>query len=116
MRLIFYIFLISQLLNFFDVFAQKEKEKSSQLSSVKWERVEEKSKSLKEIIWKSYNDDESFYEDKNLENTFKKNLIETKEKKKQFAHNQKTNQALLQIQPHIPLNNFLDNGDFIFST
>jgi len=116
MRLIFYIFIISQLLNFFDVFAQKEKEKSSQLSSVKWERVEEKSKSLKEIIWKSYNDDESFFEDKNLENTFKKNLIETKEKKKQFAHNQKTNQALLQIQPHIPLNNFLDYGDYIFSS
>ena len=92
MRLIFYILLFSQILNFLDVLAQKNKENSSQLSSVKWERVEEKSKSLKEIIWRSYNNDESYFEDKNLENTFKKNLIETQEKKKQFAHNQKTYQ------------------------
>ena len=92
MRLIFYILLFSQILNFLDVLAQKNKENSSQLSSVKWERVEEKSKSLKEIIWRSYNNDESYFENKNLENTFKKNLIETQEKKKQFPHNQKTYQ------------------------
>ena len=116
MKLIFFIFLISQLLNFLEVFAQKEKENSPQLSSIKWERVEENSKPLKKIIWRSYNNDESYFEDKNLENTFKKNLIDNKEKKKQFAHNQKTNQELLEIQPHIPLNNFLDNGDYIFST
>ena len=47
MRLIFYIPLIIQLLNSFDVFAQKVKEDSSQLKSVKWERVEEKAKPLK---------------------------------------------------------------------
>ena len=65
MRLIFYILLFSQILNFLDVLAQKNKENSSQLSSVKWERVEEKSKSLKEIIWRSYNNDESYL--KNIE-------------------------------------------------
>ena len=42
MRLFLYIFFISQLLNFLDVFAQKVKEDSSQMNSVKWERVEEK--------------------------------------------------------------------------
>ncbi len=116
MRLIFYILLISQLINFFDVFAQKNKENSLKISSVKWERVEDESKLLKEIIWKTYNNDESYFEDKNLENTLKNNHIEPQEKNKRFAHNQKTIQELLQIQPHIPLNNFLDSGDYIFST
>ena len=46
MRLIFYLFLISQLLNFLNVFAQKVIEDSSELNSIKWEKVEEKSKSL----------------------------------------------------------------------
>ena len=53
MRLIFYIFLISQLFNFLDIFAQKEEKESPQLNSIKWERLEEKSQPLKKIIWKS---------------------------------------------------------------
>ena len=68
MRLFLYIFLISQLLNFLDVFAQKVIKNSSQLNSVKWEKVEKKSKPLKKIIWKSYNNDESYFEDEILEN------------------------------------------------
>ena len=63
MRLIFYIFLISQLLNFLNVFAEKEKENSSELNSVKWEKLEKgKSNSSKKIIWKSYNNDEIYFE------------------------------------------------------
>ena len=68
MRLFLYIFLISQLLNFLDVFAQKVIKDSSQINSVKWEKVEEKSKPLKKIIWRSYNNDESYFEDEILEN------------------------------------------------
>ena len=61
MRLIFFIYLISTLFNFIDVFAQKIKEESSQKNSIEWEKVvEEKSKPLKKIIWRSYNNDESF--------------------------------------------------------
>ena len=52
MRLFFYIFLICQLLNFLNVFAQKVKEDSSQINSVKWERVEEKFETFKKIICK----------------------------------------------------------------
>ena len=52
MKLIFYIFLFSQLLNFLEVFSEKLKENSSGINSVKWEKVEEKkSKMLKKIIW-----------------------------------------------------------------
>ena len=45
-----------------DVFAQKVIKDSSKLNSVKWEKVEEKSKLLKKIIWRSYNNDESYFE------------------------------------------------------
>ena len=41
MRLIFYIFFISQLLNFIEVFAEKVKEYTSELNPIKWEKVEE---------------------------------------------------------------------------
>ncbi len=60
MRLIFYILLICQLLNLLDVFAQKEK-----ANSIKWEKLEEKAKTFESNIWKSYNDDEIHFENKN---------------------------------------------------
>ncbi len=74
MRFFFYIFLISQLLNFLDVFAQKIKEETTQLNSVKWEKLENKSKPLKKIIWRSYNNDESYFEDQILENKIKPSI------------------------------------------
>jgi len=116
MRLFFYIFLMTILLNFLDAFAQKAKEDSSKLNSVKWEKVEDKSKPLKKIIWRSYNNDESYFEDEIFEKKLDNSFSETKKNKKFFNNNQKNSQKLLQIVPHIPLNNFLDNGDFIFST
>ena len=97
MRLFSYLFLIFQILNFQDVFAQERKDDSSKSGSVKWQSVEENIKPLKKIIWKSFNNDESYFED-------------------EISENKKNNQELLQINPHIPLNNFLDYGDFIFST
>ena len=42
MKLIFYIFLISQFLNFFSVLAEKVKKNPSELNSVRWEKVKEK--------------------------------------------------------------------------
>tara|TARA_A100001388_G_scaffold134029_1_gene99300 strand:- start:338 stop:1996 length:1659 start_codon:yes stop_codon:yes gene_type:complete len=71
MRVFFYTLLICQLLNFLDVFAQKVKEESTQLNSVKWEKLENKTKPLKKIIWRSYNNDESYFEDQILENKIK---------------------------------------------
>ena len=116
MKLILHLFIISQLLNLLNVFAQKVTEDSSQPNSIKWEKVEERSKTLKKVIWRSYNNDESYFEDENLENRLEKILSETDEKSKKLVNNKKNNQESLQIQPHIPLNNFLDNGDFIFNT
>ena len=63
MRLIFYIFLIIQLLNFLGVFAEKVKEDLSGGKTIIWEKVEEnKSKPLKKIIWKFYKGDENLHD------------------------------------------------------
>ena len=66
MKLIFYIFLFSHLLNFLGVFAEKIKENSSGINTLNWEKVEEnKSKPLKKIIWKSYKEDENYFKNEN---------------------------------------------------
>ena len=60
MKLIFYIFVFSQLFNLLDVLAEKIKKEPSK-QKIKWERVkDEKSNNLKKIIWKSYKNDESY--------------------------------------------------------
>ena len=67
-KLIFYVFLFSQLLNYLGVFAEKLKESSSGTNSVNWEKVEEKkSKPLKQIIWKSYKSDKNYFKNENKE-------------------------------------------------
>ena len=108
MRLIFYIFLIIQLQNILGVLGQKEREQSSQLNSIKWEKVkedslqlksvkwekvkedspqlksvkrekvEEKSEQFKKTIWKSYNNDESYFEEEFLENKLDESFIPNK--------------------------------------
>jgi len=116
MRLIFFILLLSQILNFLDVFAQEIKNESSKSNSVKWEKLERNFKSFKKIIWRPYNDDDSYYEDDTLDNRLDDILNDKHEKNKIFVYYQKNKQDLLQIESHIPINNFLDNGNFVFST
>ena len=68
MRLIFYIFLISQLLNFLGVFAEKVKEHSTEINPIIWEKVKENtSKPSKKIIWKSYKEEENNFNNGNKE-------------------------------------------------
>ena len=68
MKLIFYVFLFSQLLNYLGVFAEKLKESSSGINPVKWEKMEDKkSKPLKKIIWKSYKSDKNYFKNENKE-------------------------------------------------
>ncbi len=63
MRLFFFILVFSQLLNSLVVFAEKVKKEFSEFNSIKWEKVQEKrSNNLKKIIWKSYKDDESYFQ------------------------------------------------------
>ena len=85
MRLIFYIFVFSQLLNLNKILAEKIK-KESREQTIKWEKVvEKKSNNLKKIIWKSYNDDSTYFENKNInnsDNNTEEIFFNTKNKKK----------------------------------
>ncbi len=78
MRLVFYIIIVAQFFNFLGVFAEEVKKNSPRLNSIKWEKVlDKKEKPLKKIIWKSYKDEKSYFEHKNLKNKSKKNLVQT---------------------------------------
>ena len=61
------------------VFAEKVKKDLSEFNSIKWEKVKEKnSNNLKKIIWKSYNNDESYFEEEFLENKLEESFIPNK--------------------------------------
>ena len=112
MRLFIYLFIISQFLHIIGIFAEKGKEESIDSDSIQWEKVkEDRSNNLKNIIWKPYYDNSS-----DLENNSKKKFLNTQKKKINFINNQKLNQESLQVLPHIPLNNFLKDGEYILST
>jgi len=70
MRLVFYLFIFSQLLNFVSVLADKYTKESPESKIIKWEKIQEKnSNDLKKIIWKSYKDDESYFQNNNEESS-----------------------------------------------
>ena len=78
MKLAVYFFIIAQILNFLGAFAEKVIKSSSKFDSIKWEKVKEnKSKTLKKIIWKSYKNDKSDLENKIFKNKPKKNQEKT---------------------------------------
>ena len=129
MRLIFYIFLISQFLNFIEVFGEKVKEESSELNSISWENVEEeeskslkkiiwenveenKSKSLKKIIWKSYKNDEFYFGNKKQQQGSITKRTNSSSSEKIFESTKKSVFSITEIEPYLPLNNFLKKGDF----
>ena len=76
MKFVFYFFIIAQFLNFLGVFAEKVKEDSSEFNPIKWEKVREiEEKPLKKIIWKSYNEDKSYFEKTELKNRFTNGMV-----------------------------------------
>ena len=112
MRLIFYLFVISQLLNFIGVFAEKVKEDSSKLNSINWEKLEEnKSKPFKKIIWRSYNNDESYFGNKKQQSSIKKRT-KSSNGERISEPLKKSDSTITKIEPFLPLNNFLDYGIF----
>ena len=68
MRWIFYIFLVSQLFNSLEIFAEKTKKDLSEVNTVNWEKVKEnKTEPLNKIIWKSYKEEDNFFKNNNKE-------------------------------------------------
>ena len=111
MRLIFYIFLISQFFSFLSLSAEQTKKYKSEFNSVNLVKVDEnKSNLLKKIIWKSYNNDEIYFGNK-----IEKDLINERKsssEKRKYESSKKSSLSLTEIEPFLPLNNFLDYGQF----
>ena len=112
MRLVFYLLIFSQLLNFVSVLADKYTKESPESKIIKWEKIQEKnSNDLKKIIWKSYKDDESYFQNNNEESS-KVKKTENSRDENIYKSKLKSNRSFLEIEPYLPLNNFLDYGDF----
>ena len=109
MRWLFYIFIISYLASFLNAFADKFRNDNA----LKWEKVQEnKSNNLKKVIWKAFNDDESYFDKVNLKNYAQKES-ETQQEKRKLLTLRKESNEMLEIIPHVPLNNYLNYGDFV---
>ena len=111
-RLVFLLFLISQLLNFIGVFAEKVREDSSGENTINWEKIEEnKSKPYKKIIWRSYKNDESYFgNEKQQSSIIQKTKSSNEEKISESS--KKLGTSITEIEPYLPLNNFLEYGNF----
>ncbi len=114
MRLVFYLFIFSQLFNFVNVFADKYTKESPRSKLIKWEKIQENnsnnSNNLKKIIWKSYKDDESYFQKK-----FEESSVIRKLKNFRGDNNSKSQRKLfrsiVEIEPYLPLNKFLEFED-----
>ena len=112
MRFVFYLFIFSQLFNFVSVLADKYTKESPESKIIKWKKIQEKnSNDLKKIIWKSYKDDESYFQNNNEESSEVKKTENSRDENN-YKSKRKSNRSILEIEPYLPLNNFLDYGDF----
>ena len=111
MKIFFFLFLISQLSNFIRVFAEKVREDSSGLNTINWEKIEEnKSKPFKKIIWKSYKNDESYFGNKKQQSSIKRTRPSNEERISESS--KKSGSSITEIEPYLPLNNFLEKGNY----
>ena len=104
MRLVLYIFFLSQLLNFLGVFAEKVDDDASDLNQIKWRKIEQnKSNPLKKTIWKSYNKDYFYFEDKNEKGSITNRKNASSEERK-YDLLEKSIFSITEIEPFLPLN------------
>ena len=112
MRFFFYILILGHFLNSLFVFAETFKKNQNQSNSIKWEKIKDnKLNNFKKLIWKSYKDDEIYFENKNNQSP-KRNEIKSYNEE---ITNQSSNNSVFsktEIEPFSPLNNFLDQGHF----
>ena len=112
MKFIFYIFLLSHFLNFISIFAETFKKDSTELNLIKWEKIkEDESNNSENIIWKSYNDDESYFQNTN-NNSFNSNKQKKLKVENENKSQRNSTNYITGIEPFLPLNNFLDYGNY----
>tara|TARA_Y100001978_G_scaffold202978_1_gene226036 strand:- start:815 stop:2635 length:1821 start_codon:yes stop_codon:yes gene_type:complete len=115
MRLIFFIIIFSQLLNLLNAFAEKVKKDSYYLNTIRWDKLQDSnSNDLEKIIWKSYKDDETYFKE-NREENFTINDSKNLNEANKFESGSRSIDTITEIQPFLPLNNFLDDGNFQIS-
>ena len=115
-RLIFYLFIFSQFIFFIDIFAEKYKKESSDSDSIKWEKIKEtksnKKQSINKILWKSYKGDEIYFQNTNDESYSKTKIKGFSKEKNSSKLKKKLIEKFTEVEPFLPLNNFLDFRKF----
>ncbi len=110
MKLIFYLFIIFQFAILFRVQANILIVELLIDKSLKWERHKDEKENINKIMWKSYQDDESYFDEKSKINKIKLiNNVDTEKIDDKYFSDSK---VLTHIDSFIPLNNFLNPGDF----
>lgn len=108
MRFIFFTLIISQFF-YFNAVAEKRKGNSDKNNHIGWELINEEQSKSNQIIWKSYKDDESYFEnlDKNKKLNNKKTLDDIF-----YEAFYKNDKKIIQFETFLPLNNFLNYDDY----
>ena len=75
------------------------------------ESKSKKSRSINKILWKSYKEDESYFKNKNEESSVKTKIKKISEEKK-YQISKKLIKKFTEVEPFLPLNNFLDFRKF----
>lgn len=110
MRLLIKLLIFTQFIYVYSIFSEEKEKILTDSDLVKWK--ESNNENQTNIIWKSYEQDKDFFNKKNNEANFNKqresilkieNIIVNKTKKKQ---------KVLEIQPYLPINNYLNSGTF----
>ena len=110
MRLLFKLLIISQLIYVLSLFSEEKEKIFNNANSVKWEKLDN-NKDVN-VIWKSYDEDKDFFEkiDSEINTNKKREGILTIENI--LVNKTKKNQKPIEIQPYLPLNNYLDSKTF----
>ncbi len=109
MNRLLYLFIIFQSLLYLDLLAEIYFKDSTLIASQKWEKVRELDDLNEKVIWKSYNNDESFFNDEDQIENFDKSR--SHKEKRQLVPKLNNFEGITQIEPYIPLNNFLDTNE-----
>ena len=110
MKLLLYLFIIFQSVSYFDLLAERYFKDSTFIASQKWEKVKDSDNSNEKVIWKSYRDDESYFQDEDQVRDFFE--LKTNKEKSKLIPRKNNLKYITQLEPFIPLNNFLGPNEF----
>ena len=107
MRLLIQLLIFSQVFYIFKVFS--EEKYFINLKSIKWEKLNRNPEDKSSIKWETYDEKKNFLEKEVLENSLKNNRENKRLDKKTFVLDSIS--LPTEIEPYLPLNNFLDHKE-----